>query len=733
MKRSIEWIAAGVIATGLASGAMTMRGQDSRYAPSGAWEEGMIAPPACMNLRSAWEEMYVAGASHECPANMHEQWLKDIRHWRDERKIRVGYDGSRYDDPAMKWTQRSFMQPQAMVHDRYLYDAESRKYTVEKYLNDVEKRFGGIDAVLIWPTYPNMGVDDRNQHDMIRSMPGGIEAVKAMVAEFHEHNVKVFFPMMMWDEGTHQPEKGWPEEIAALMKELGADGVNGDTQDGIPENFVKAAEKSGHTLAYEPEGSFHDEALGWNLMSWGQYSFGFLPKVDRYKWIEPRHMVNISDRWNRAKTDDLQYAFFNGVGWESWENIWGIWNGMTAHDAEATRRVAALERQMADFLVSAEWEPLYPMHNYGVFASRWPKGDETLWTIVNRNEYTVTGPQISIPWKEDVRYFDLYHGVELHPEHMGKNALLNFEIEPHGYGALLATTDAPEQSFLNRMKRMTQTPLEEYDDQWKPLEQKMVKISPTEPAKETPEGMVKIEGGDFHFAVKGLEIEGENAVGVDVQYPWEDKPRRFHEHHMMMPTIFVDKYPVTNLQFKKFLDATHYHPKDDGNFLKDWKNGKYPEGWAKKPVTWVSIEDARAYAKWAGKRLPHEWEWQFVAEGFDARMYPWGKTWDADAVPKPETGRSLRGPDDVDAHPNGNTPEGVADMVGNVWQWTDEFVDEHTRAAIVRGGSYYRPQGSIWYFPQNKSNDEHGKYLLMGPSLDRSGTIGFRCVKDAPQ
>ena len=63
-------------------------------------------------------------------------------------------------------------------------------------------------------------------------------------------------------------------------------------------------------------------------------------------------MVNISDRWNRDKTDDLQFAFFNGVGWESWENIWGIWNGITPRDAEATRRVATIERALAPFLIS---------------------------------------------------------------------------------------------------------------------------------------------------------------------------------------------------------------------------------------------------------------------------------------------------------------------------------------------------------------------------------------------
>ena len=92
----------------------------------------------------------------------------------------------------------------------------------------------------------------------------------------------------------------------------------------------------------------------------------------------------------------------------------------------------------------------------------------------------------------------------------------------------------------------------------------------------------------------------------------------------------------------------------------------------------------------------------------------------------------MRGPDDVNAHPAGASPAGVMDMVGNVWQWTDEYVDEHTRSAILRGGSYYRPQGSKWYFPQAYQSEQHGKLLLMAPSIDRGGTVGFRCVTDSP-
>jgi formylglycine-generating enzyme required for sulfatase activity len=724
---------APVLLTAITAIVLPASAQDTRYITLGAWEEGMINPPPCLTLRSAWEAMYLSEGPQECPENMHELWLKDIRHWRDERRIRIGYDASRYALPALQWTQSSFIQPQAMVHDRYLYDPASGKYTVDRYVVDLEKRYGGVDAVLIWPTYPNMGIDNRNQQDMIRSMPGGIAGVKQMVADFHRHHIRVLFPMMMWDQGTRDPGEPWPEVIAKLMKEIDADGINGDTQDGVPYAFSRAADAIDHPLAFEPESGPADEGLAWNVLTWGQYHFQFVPSVDRYKWLEPRHMVNISDRWNRNKNDDLQYAFFNGVGWESWENIWGIWNGITPRDAEATRRMATIEREVAPFLVSPDWEPLYPMPHYGIYASRWSLNGKTVWTIVNRNEYNVDGPQISVPWQDGIRYFDLYHGTEISGVREGGIISLSFPIEAHGFGAVLALQEEPDadtEQFLAKMKQMTATPLAQFDAVWRPLPQQMIEISHTASATVPPSGMVLIAGGDFVFKVKGIEIEGGDDIGVDVQYPWEDQARRFHEHLIHIASYYIDKYPVTNAQFKEFLDATHYHPKDDQHFLLDWNDGTYPNGWANKPVTWVSLEDARAYAQWAGKRLPHEWEWQYAAQGAEHRLYPWGNRRIPAAVPVPDLGKVMRGPDDVSVHPEGDTPLGVSDLVGNVWQWTDEFVDEHTRAAILRGGSYYQPQGSIWYFPQAYRNDEHGKLLLMAPGMDRSATIGFRCVKD---
>jgi formylglycine-generating enzyme required for sulfatase activity len=628
------------------------------------------------------------------------------------------------------------MQPQMMIEDRYFYDPAAGRYTVDRYLDDLDRRYGGIDAVLVWHTYPNIGIDYRSQFDLLRDMPGGMAALKQMVADFHRRNVRVLFPMMLWDQGTR--DFGLPESqaLAEELAAIGADGINGDTMGAIPREYRMASDKTGHPLAFEPEFLNVDEALAYNNLNWGQATPAVAPPlgalrpqlVSKFKWLETRHMTNISDRWQRDKNVDLQYAFFNGIGMETWENIWGIWNEMTPRDSEVVRRIGRIERRFAANLVSAAWEPHTPTLQTGVYASKWPLPGVTLWTLVNKNEYDVSGAQLELPEQAGRRYFDLWHGVEL------TSADRAFLIEANGYGAVVAVDGALAGdfgAFLDGMKQLAQRRLDSFSKERNILQQKVTGILPTTPVASAPAGMIRVPGGAYRFEVNGIEIEGENQIGVDVQYPWENAARRFHKTVLQVKPFCIDRYPVTNAEFKTFVDAAHYHPRDDHNFLTDWTNGAYPEGWANKPVTWVSLEDARAYAAWAHKRLPHEWEWQLAGQGTDGRLYSWGNQWDPLAVPVPEKGRTMRAPDDVTAHPRGASPFGVEDMIGNVWQWTDEYLDEHTRAAILRGGSYYQPQGSRWYFPQAYKLSEHGKLLLMAPSKDRAATLGFRCAVDS--
>ncbi len=663
-------------------------------------------------------------------------WLADLKHWRDERLVRMGYDGRNYARPEFAWVQKNFICAQMMIEDRNFFDREEGVYTVDRYLDGLEKQYGGIDSVLIWDTYPNLGVDDRNQFDRLRDMPGGLAAVKDMIAAFHRRNVKVILPETPWDMGTRDEGAADWDALAKLWESVGADGIMGDTMDGVPQTFLRASEKAGRPLVLQPEGLPPEEALAWNEMSWGYWSYPFVPMISRYKWLEHRHMPVLTNG-GLHHIPGIQAAFFNGVGYADQQDVIGVHNGFTPREAEALRRVVSIERAFADLVVSADWEPHAPTLQYGVFSSEFPGANETLWTLVNRNDYAVQGDQLKVPFVPGTTYYDVWTGTELSPrkgDH-SDSVTLQFDIEPQGFSAVLAirktNVSASLKTLLEKMHEASARKLNDFDDTWQVMPQQLVPEPSTQPAAVPPEGMLLVPGGNFRFRVKGVEVAGKNDVGIDVQYPWEDVPRRYHDHEMQVRAFYIDRFPVTNQQFKKFLDATHYTPGDTHNFLLDWHDGAFPEGAANKPVTWVSREDARAFAQWAGKRLPHEWEWQYAAQGNDGRSYPWGNNWNAAAVPSPDKGRRLKTPDSVDAHPDGASPFGVMDLVGNVWQWTDEFEDPHTRAAILRGGSYYQPSGSMWYFPQAYRLDEHGKYSLMAPSVDRSGTVGFRCVVDA--
>ena len=698
----------------------------------------LVAPNGTMTLTipPAPAEVFFAGPADPSDAT----WLPGLQAWRAQRHTQLRMEFADYDNPDLAWTQRTFSQVQLLVWDRSIYDPETRRYTVEKFLSDTERRLGPIDAVLLWHVYPNIGVDDRNQFDLLRDLPGGLPALRKLVDDFHRHNVRVLFPLLAWDSGTRTESAPPSTTLTQLLKEVGADGINFDTLESVPADFRAASLAAGHRLAFEPQFEIRDESLAWSTLGWNDWVtwedvvYPFTPMVSKTRWLEPRHMINVTDRFTRDKTDSLQHAFFNGSGYAMLENLWGFWYPMNARDAEAVLRLTCIERTFAGNLTSPDWEPHTRTLQSGVFASKFPLAQRTLWTIVNRNEFDVDGQQLRVSYRPGMHYYDVWHGIELQPRISGQQATLSFALESLGFGAILATDEAspePLKELLSFMAERTKKSLRDYPRTWSYVPQTIVEIPPTKPAASAPAGMVKIPEGDFDFSVRGIEIEGGNDPGVDVQYPWEDSPRRSHLHSLHLHAYYIDRTPVTNAQFKQFLDATHYHPADDHNFLRDWNNGAPPSDSDNKPVTWVSLEDARAYAAWAGKRLPHEWEWQYAAQSADGRVYPWGNEWNPGHVPAPDRGHTRSPFSNVAAYPQGASPFGVLDLVGSVSQWTDEFRDEHTRAAIIRGAAAYQPLGSVWYFPQTYRLDEHEKLLLMAPSRDRSGTIGFRCVVDS--
>jgi iron(II)-dependent oxidoreductase len=136
-------------------------------------------------------------------------------------------------------------------------------------------------------------------------------------------------------------------------------------------------------------------------------------------------------------------------------------------------------------------------------------------------------------------------------------------------------------------------------------------------------------------------------------------------HTVRLPAYRIDKYPVTNAQYARFVAATSHRPPSN------WKDGKIPEGELLYPVTLVDWYDAVAYAKWAGKRLPSEAEYEKAGRGTDSRNWPWGNKMDPARV---NTYYNMGSATKVTAYPNGASPYGVMDLSGNIDEWmADDF------------------------------------------------------------
>ncbi len=250
-------------------------------------------------------------------------------------------------------------------------------------------------------------------------------------------------------------------------------------------------------------------------------------------------------------------------------------------------------------------------------------------------------------------------------------------------------------------------PKEEPQEKEVPAEEPVEEEPPAAPEEPAPPPPPQIEGKDHKvmmYVPAGKFIMGSEEAADSGNSEHEAETRAF----------YIDKYPVTNAEYKAFLDK---HP--DIAPPDYWNGANYPDGKAEHPVVRVNWHQAVAYAKWADKRLPKEAEWEKAARGTDGRRFPWGDKFDARKCNTHESGTLDTTP--VGKYsPDGDSPYEVGDMAGNVWEWVQDWYDENKRYRAMRGGS--------WHFFENHSTCSARSY---DKPTSRSDNYGFRCCQNA--
>ncbi|MET3808183.1 hypothetical protein ABIB25_005212 [Nakamurella sp. UYEF19] len=584
--------------------------------------------------------------------------------------------------------------------DERLYRFDTDEFTPDRLLAEIAGEFGGFDAIVLWHAYPVIGLDDRNQFDFY-DVPG----LHGLVRWFQDHQVRVFLDYNPWDTSTNRRPGTDAEEVAAMLGRLGADGLFLDT---LREGDIGLVEAVGTDRILESESRVSLEAMRTHQLSWAQwFQDSPVPGVLRAHWFDRRHMQHHTRRWNRDHSAELQSAWINGCGVLLWDNVFGTWVGWNQRDLSLHRQMRLLQREYSALLIDGEWTPLVDLGPeaaaHQVFASRFADTERSLYALVNRASEDVV---VTLELDENhPAGWDLLAGTQqtIDP---GRPARVTVRIPATGIGALLLTGDDDLQATLCA-EAAAALPFDgstEFPARPPVLLDPVPAVSSATPAGRQGEVLpleraVLLEPGEHHSNRHFRRRESGMLDGAWWVDAWKPLAPDLHAEMTQDVTVLiadrtlVRTAPVTNAEFAEFLHASGYRPRNDHRFLAHWSGRRSRPGTDDEPVTFVDLEDAQAYARWRGGRLPTSAEWHLAAD------------------------RESAGPSNT-AKPH---------IRQRVWQWTADSYQEGTvRFDLLVGGTPEARGGSDWYFESGPQPPHRvAKMLRAGRGLARSAHLGF--------
>ncbi|MBL7794842.1 MAG: SUMF1/EgtB/PvdO family nonheme iron enzyme, partial [Saprospiraceae bacterium] len=725
-----------------------------------------------------------------------ERLLYDAPKGQPHQPVWKNFDNSLYERPDLAYARKAYSMHLMMAWDPEYY-TPAGGYGLVRFLKKMQTLYGGDDIATIWPTWPALGMDQRSQWDLMADLPGGLPQQRQLAEQCRAMGTRYFISYNPWDDSS---EAAGLASMTAMISQVSADGVVLDTKAEASKALQQAADDARPGVLLYSEGMAVPKDMPGIMAGRVHNDIYHVPLLNLNKLIKPDFAIfRVVEIARERVRREYATALFNGYGVEinvmrpgrpDWvDDDYRLWG-----------RCVRILRENSGAFLSKDFTPLWPTRVDSVYVNAWRLGNKRLFTLFSLRPEGFQGPLLEAPVPAGYHCVDLWRHEEAVAANCGGKPCINAQLDvfdrsdlhTNNEGAVSALAVLPrllelkfeggalairaaggevlriwegdpayDKTHVELLASDTATVVFLSDifgkingkyvvqlfDKNELMDEAILHIPagqsvlvsrsvPTIPVAKTPKGMVAIPAGAFTMQVSN----GDEFIG----YPKAGYPKT-----MQMPKFYIDKYPVTNRQYKAFLDATGYVPADTANFLAHWVNGTPQAGEEDFPVVNVSYEDARAYAAWAGKRLPTETEWQYAAQTADGRRWPWGNS--GEQAPKGATkvsatfqlnavgaldpkrcnpGNGILYP--VGSYPKGANPWGLQDLVGCVWQLTNDWYQSDTYGYILlKGGSYYHPGGSWWYVQGGPRPLSYRQMLLrVSPGFERNGTVGFRCVVD---